>query len=326
MKYEELFKSILNTNSFIEKMIPIGKDGQYAIKCTKENKIEKIWDFFGDSNAIPNNFLNAFKQCATGLESGRIHQLNSSSLLPFLCFWNVNTKGLEIDKTKYSNVFFEVKNKVFAKDSSVDVVLISDDGLNWLFLESKFTEPLIQKPYLDIKAPYKNIYDSISGILDVEVSEIRPVYNKRRHTIENQFSIFSKRNHYWEGIKQIISHLIGILQGPNGKTNHNHVIEGVNIKLGTILYDFSVYNVPEYYSQFHDYVATYSKVFTKEHTKKIVSSIKEEDTLNVILDSNCLEVLEKPLTYQDVFGIQNPGFLLPKVAEFYGLNDNSASL
>lgn len=319
MNCESLFNEILNTDSFNEKLMPIGKGGQLAIKCDKDNKLEKIWDFMGDSSVIPVAFINAYNQCATALEKNRIHQLNSSSLLPLLCFWNVNTKGLIIDGVQYTSAIFEAKNKVFTKDSSVDVVLVSADGLNWLFLESKFTEPLSPRPYLDIKAPYKNIYDSIKSILNVEISDIREEYDHKKHKMEYLFSILSLENHYWEGIKQMLSHLIGIVQGPGAKAKHDHIKEGVKVKLGTILFDFSEHNVQEYSTAYEDYVNTYSRIFSKVHSNQIISSLKRDKSLKINLDTNCLEVIDKPLTYQDVFKNQNPDFLLPNVAKFYSL-------
>ena len=77
-----------------------------------------------------------------GNEINRILTLHSSALLALLCFSHVSEENpLFIDGIRYNERWFEIKNKVFNKPSSIDVVLKNTDG-DILFIESKFTEYL----------------------------------------------------------------------------------------------------------------------------------------------------------------------------------------
>ena len=61
-----------------------------------------------------------------GDEKSKILTLHSSSLLAFLCFYDLSNHPITIDKTEYNEVMFEVKNDVIdaslGKPSNIDVL------------------------------------------------------------------------------------------------------------------------------------------------------------------------------------------------------------
>lgn len=317
MNYKPLFETVLSDGAQFSNRC-IFQNGAQAFSCKSEERMEKLWWIFGDGGVVNDNFVSAFNQCATRFEKDRIHQLNSSSLLPLLCFWNIaKNNSIWIEGKTYTRVDFEFKNKVFTprSPSSVDILLINSEKKELLFLESKFTEPLNPKPYLDIRSPYKSIYEKLKGLLGVELSNIRNNYNTGDKAL---FTIFSKENQYWDGIKQMISHLIGVLQGPNSLKGFDYIKDGYKVRLGTILYDFSSCGVDEYEEPYKNYEKLYKRVFSPDNLEQIIESLKSDDRLKVRLNVDNLEVFYKPLTYQKVFdNTNNAGISTPMVRLFY---------
>lgn len=166
MDYSTLFEKILSQESQFDERIQIGKNGAQAFSCFLQKRKEKLWQIFGGKPNIPKPFNVAFDNATHGFEKRRITQLNSSSLLALLCFWNVSENNpILINGIEYTEVYFEVENKVFDHDSSVDMLLVSQKESTWLYLESKFTEPLNPTKQLWLSKKYYNIFFSISATI-----------------------------------------------------------------------------------------------------------------------------------------------------------------
>ena len=209
-------------------------------KITKKspNKIQKIANFQA-SNSKRKNYLptyeeNVFPAAREGLTEGKFHDMfmagggheledytdkkgilhlahaksiYSSSMLAYNFFYWVSPENpLTLHGTIYDKVYFEVKFPVLAKDSNgsrnnrpsnMDVLLISDDCQTMFCVESKYTEHTHHRA-----AIFKDAYFKPS------------CYYKdnpyRTSFIKCALRYNEKKNGYFAGIKQNISHIIGI--------------------------------------------------------------------------------------------------------------------
>lgn len=333
MNYEDLYENVLDIKSIGTTIdagtMQIGKNGARVFRSTPLKKCEKLWALFGTGGNPPMSFIEAYTGATSGkgFEKRRITQLNSSSLLALMCFWRVSNKfPITIKGIKYNKVFFEVENKVFDNNSSIDILLESEDGDTWLFLESKFTETLNPTSRYWMSNKYYPFYKAIESVLAPEIYVGNIESKTRKAIVQDEFAINSHngRKHYLCGIKQMISHLIGLLQGPNtesekARTPHMvaHKDRSKKMILGTILYGFSEEN---FKSAYQDYTSLYSCIFTESNVKDIIKSIANLEISSIIAQRTDIEVLANPITYQEVFGSQvNRNSICPKVAKFYRL-------
>ena len=129
--------------------------------------------------------------------------IDSSSMLSYNFFRNINGEcSLEIDDIEYDKVFFEVKLPTLRSSNApanMDVVLVSKDGKDALFIESKFLEYL-EYDSVDLAKSYSK--DASSYFIDNKETEALLEMSKK---YENK-----KGLRYNYGIKQNICHLIGI--------------------------------------------------------------------------------------------------------------------
>ncbi len=210
-----------------------------------------------------------------GNEIKRIATLHSSALCALLFFYNVtetNPLRLKINNRDCDFVYsrFEFKTPVINNPSNMDIVLVgrySDTGkFVILFLESKFSEYMERTgKHLKISSEYlnneysKEIYkDSILDKLSI---------TKTYETGEEKFTIASTERCYLEGIKQMISHFIGvnnfISKGPvTMDALISSVREDADIYLGTILFDKSIgdYEIRKGVTCFESYKEKYEKL------------------------------------------------------------------
>jgi len=148
----------------------------------------------GDGNEL------ASKACA----------VHSSSMLGYNFFHYVSRKPLTIDfgdnqKISYTKVRFEVKMRVFkgrSRPANMDIVLFNDKG-DILFIESKFLEYLSTGDF-SISDTYKKpeTYYCMGEKWASFISSLKT-------DIKGQ---------YWGGIKQEISHMIGLTNWAYGYT------------------------------------------------------------------------------------------------------------
>ena len=248
--------------------------------CFKKNKNEKTADCLVRNFEIKDKelFYNKFEQACSGdgMEERRITTLHSSSLCALLFFYGVSEKNqLEIEinnrKINFYKSIFEVQNPVIEghNPSNIDVVLIGKDTKSnqniILFLESKFAEYYlnseksleISSEYLDEKYSSKKIYDKINEIKGYSLD-----YNNSK--------IYSQTLSYIGGIKQMISHYVGVRNAVESKDKFILGVpkENVKIYLGEILFDIDIFN-----SFFKDYEERYIEL------SKILNNQLEEDAL-----------------------------------------------
>lgn len=250
-------------------------------------------------------FHDKYERATNKYEKKRIGTLHSSALLCLLCFYGINEDNLLKIRLNNRNVFFhtssfEVKNPLpkGRNPSNIDVKLkgyYEDDKERSveLYLESKFSEYLTLGKALDIsKEVYQGIYKEIECMINTNW-DLRFDYKDN-----NTISIGGKKDnkHYCRGIKQMISHYMGV----------NNIGGSNDIYLGEIVFDFK------------DKVNTARKKL--EDYNELYGSLSF--ALNGMTDKKKnVFILPKLLTYQDVFSItENPKYKLDRDVKFlYGL-------
>lgn len=181
-----------------------------------------------------------------GNEEEKIDTVYSSSLQSLLVFHNVNENNkIIIGDEKFDKVIFEYKNKVIGYPSSVDVVLMNDHAI--AFIESKYLEIVRDSNNCGKKVvgisyfgQNENGYNGI-GLTKEELDEMKIEYNypKSSDNISDEqpylkcvkgLSKYSQSIGkiedadyvYSEGIKQILSHVIGINSFKNGESGYSN--------------------------------------------------------------------------------------------------------
>lgn len=282
-------------------------------------------------------FYNAFELVAYGQgnEIVKINSLQSSSLLSLLVFYslfrNNHENSINIGGVQYNFSLFENKNKVINLPSCIDVVLWSRESRKLLFLESKFTEYNEIKESQKYGIGYYSLYSELDkkGIFD---SEFKISKNEKDNKLE--ITSINSNKKYIEGIKQSISHLIGILRGPYLNINEiytqSYLEEYIKIYeqaeeiiYGTILFDPHFIdpdnNIKEI-NNFDNYYELYSKIIGSNGDIIINEIRKWCDRENLSkYDEKNIKVLPKPITYQELT-INSPEYFakLPKpIKQFY---------
>lgn len=285
-----------------------------------DNKGKPIADYLSAMFGInDDNWYNKFIEATTGSgnEGNRILTLHSSALLALLTFGNISQDNpVVIRGEKYVESWFEVRNVVIPgrSPSSIDVLLRAESG-NLLFLESKFTEYLTASG-ANIVSAYKPFYERLLPLIPNMPLQI--VYPKKFQDNKTEVIGFglkptSARKElnglYLYGIKQCISHLIGIANGPavGDFSEWDRNIKGKTLRFGTILYKFN-------YPQFQIYKEFYKETIGQITPEMISASMAEQSGPYVSQIYVCPEIM----TYQEI--IQNSDFKLPlKVNQFYNL-------
>lgn len=228
-------------------------------KKSKENILLLLKEIFDiNSTRFDNKFYEACS--GSGNEAKKICTIHSSSLCSLLFFFDISKDNplkllLNDDTVIFENVYFEYKNKVIKSPSNVDVVLIgknqnSEDVV--LFLESKFSEYFYPQRSYSISNSYrkeekcKNYYeyDFLNNIGIEMISKKNGEPNIFTNKDGEKFKIKLKDNkkNYLEGIKQIISHYIGVknyLDSTREKADTRKLPSNAKVYLGTILFDFN---------------------------------------------------------------------------------------
>lgn len=272
-------------------------------------------------------FKTAFGQVVSGQgnESGNILTIHSSALLALLCFYNVSNENplvIQCNSTffKFDKVYFEVENIVKdPKDrhSSIDIALYSTDQNVMLLLESKFTEPLTGGNLRDVREKY--------------IKRLKPLHQEGINYIDSSKTFECKKRNigptkhyiYYEGIKQMVAHLMGAETGPAPANSLNKANElkkqkqeeyfkcfelADEIYLGCILFNDE--------SFFDDY----ENNMIGEYINLYEGSMEILSKSIVGKNKNKIYLLTQPKTYQEVFNNNASSYkLLSKVAEFYHL-------
>ncbi len=224
---------IENSANHIEQSInrryKVPSRNSYCFSGTEEPE-ELLTKIFGIVN--PELFEEKFNMSVSGSgqELSKIRTLHSSSLCALLHFYNVTevnplTLSLGTDKkqrtAEFTKSVFEFKSPVIINPSNMDVVLIGKDIESGedivLFLESKFAEYYtsastkckgISQKYLDNKYGSDLYKDNVLTRLGL----------KRNNYDTKNFELVSMSEPFYiGGIKQMISHYIGIRNVLNKK-------------------------------------------------------------------------------------------------------------
>ena len=252
--------------------------------------LQKVFDIQSDS------FKKKYEMAISGdgQEVKRISTLHSSSLAALLLLYSVsknNPLRCELDgkNYKFDDCYFEVKTNV--KDShfsNMDVVLVgkNSDGRDVLFfLESKFSEYLntgmCNNISLDV---YKDKYKELGLMGDNAIPELLFTKGEGKDNVEClQIKSSPREPHYCSGIKQMISHYIGLTNfvekgeealEPKQKSHLGEIVklrnDGTVFILGEVLFDFGD-TVDEGASKLSRYSTIYNKLATilNKHTSKL---------------------------------------------------------
>ena len=228
-----------------------------------------------------------------GQEWKRITTLHSSSLLALLCFYSVSEEHpLEYKGYRFTESFFEVKTPVMGThNSNMDVVLRGKNMLTGkhvtLFLESKFSEYLNSGKYDGINAEvYRETYSKLGLLGDRPV--ITPLIFQEEDG--NGITITSeKRGYYCGGIKQMISHYIGVSHyrndGASATTEKQSFKRHDNeeVILSEILYELP--REVDTYDKFGKYADTYRQLAA------VINSKQDK-----------FRMADEVLTYQELLG------------------------
>ena len=261
-RYKQLYKNMWEKSEF--EKIPIEVERTYCKRydessknsycfCGKSGGLDKkdiLIDIFG-INDDNNQFSDKYKMAigGSGGEGSRITTLHSSSLCALLHFYNVTdenkltinlTTNKGMRKVEFYQSFFEYKNKVINNPSNMDIVLLGTDEENKedviLFLESKFSEYYMSASSVlhDISEKYEE--NDYSKPLYKELLRDDEMGLIRKDDKKGYFKLESKDMFYIGGIKQMISHYVGVMNaikdGPDEKENPNKYYENLNKKLG----------------------------------------------------------------------------------------------
>ena len=271
-----------------------GRVSEKSLRIKLVDKGQDLACIFGlDHRTFGEKYLQAIS--GDGQEARRIRTLHSSSLLALLCFYGVSEKrplmlGIDGRTVKFTASAFEVKNYVGtdetgkSHDSNIDVVLtgkdVASEKIIILFLESKFSEYLTWGKYSNISNHvYEDIYDQLKKGQYLERMGLKFEASPVNTGYSDLYSIKGNSLHYAGGIKQMISHFLGVKNASDDKA-YKHC----DIYLGEILYRFPDSIDAEGY-KFHDYNQIYG-ILT--------------EGLNRLSESK-FKVLNHCLTYQEVF-------------------------
>ncbi len=265
-------------------------------------------------------FQHKYEQAVSGngQEEQKINRLHSSALLSLLAFYSVSKENpitfeLNGKEVVFTNVEFEHKNGVgkdekgMGHNSNMDIMLYDGDTLdsikNVLFLESKFSEYLTLGQKKDIS---NTVYGDIYRMLFNQPS-VDKLVCERQDSGYFLLKTNEKGNHYCEGIKQMISHYMGVL-------NFVQAQKCLNVYLGCILFDFKDDTIDTKVegagiSHLEDYRRVYSYLCKK--LAELSGDFAKPENLHI---------LNECLTYQDVFQMeQNRNVLDKNVKTFYSL-------
>jgi hypothetical protein len=291
-----------------------------------------IQQAYGISNE--ETFAKQYKRAISGNgdEIKKILTLHSSSRLALLCFYNVEQKPITLNiegkDIRFNFSTFEFKNPVIRYPSNMDVVLLSEDRNTVLFLESKFTEYYMSAG--NQSAPIGKSYKTQNKYSKPIYARLRELGLKIEDRSDGKFTLKTEDGslNYLDGIKQMISHYVGVMRRLDGdsleedkKTQENKsiseeicsVIEktGSKVYLGEILFD--QLKRPDSYNgddptEIYD---NYSKLY-----KKLAGIMNEE--IEKIKGKDKFRVLSKDLKYSVVMK-NNASQIEKKTLEFYGI-------
>lgn len=279
----------------------VSSSGSFTFKfpIEKDKLCDQIIDVFEIEN--PDLFKIKFDEAVSGDgdEAKKMTSIKSSSLCALLCFYNISPSGrhIFINNVEYTDSYFEVKNQVFNNPSNMDVVLTNDKG-DILFVECKFSEYLNTSP-IDVSATYED--NEISGKIYRQASKL--IY-------KNDDGKYEAGNSYVGGLKQIISHYVGLI---NFKGKGKDYMSGYNqsAHIRGNIHKNSFSNI--------SFIEVVYKLSDEKLVKKFDSYYeKSKELIKILNDQNDGITFLNPTTYQQLFG-KNKSVLDNMVKKFYKL-------
>ena len=215
MSREEKIKSCLQVD---EQKLCKAESGAFCFKDIykkdkKDIKKEEVLSYLINTFGLQNyeNFPSKFDEAVggDGNESVKMVSIKSSSLCALLTFFNVKEGNpITINGQKYDQSYFEVKNQVFNNPSNMDVVLINKKEKKILFVECKFSEYLNQSK-IEISNAYRN--NAISNEIYDEAINKAKLFHATDEKSKEGYSYYLSEKCYMGGLKQIISHYVGLI-------------------------------------------------------------------------------------------------------------------
>lgn len=288
-------------------IVRIGTDFRKARKKS-EDIIAQQFDAISKAFGISQDKYELFRTAVIGggNEWKEINQLNSSTLLAFLCFQNVSPSNpfcitLGNRKIKFTKVTFEQKHLLpkserFKKShptSNMDIVLEDEKEEFELNLESKFTEYFTRQKTLSVAEYYGEQYDLLFNKSYASDGRIGYVYNHAKPFADCRWKSLDSNGHYLDGIKQMVSHFLGLKRRSTGK----------RLYLGEIVFDFRPdLNLSADADELTDYAKCHHELYKQlRHDRRVT-------------------FIGKLLTYQNLFNSpENNRILTQAVKKFYKL-------
>ena len=304
VKKEDLSNGIYKNLGVSELELPL--DSFYYRDKSKKSigfKIDlskSLADFFSNAFDLKNKdtFEKKLKQSISGdgKEFHKNNALHSSSLCALLMFYNVSEKTpfyIDIDgeEHKFTEVYFEVKNKVISRPSNMDVVLVNRETNEILFIECKFSEYKSHSnkyKLLEGYKPYKEEYFDAIGFDNMHV--------------------------FPEGIKQLIAHYIGLNNFRNKEYDLDSFYPDEEDERRE-LYKTNGYSNVAFVEVIFDLNIDEFKTYTDETNKVFELLENKEKAVNAKPKIKMLYTK----TYQELFKSKNKEILSDKVKEFYKL-------
>lgn len=267
-KKRALYECMWGSKTFdfpIEKTKRNGSISNNSYTFTSASTIEedvfrnRLAELFGIKNF--DVFKEKFTQSCSGSgqELKRIATVHSSSLCTLLFFYNVTEKNpyiMDIEGEKYIFTYshFEYQNVVIKgrNPSNIDVILIGKHKKSGkpvvLFLESKFSE-YYERPGRQLKIATAYLNNTYGKEIYNEECFAKMGFHMVKSIRNAEFILYSKEICYIEGIKQMISHYIGIrnlCDKSDAKDDRitNAVSAGAKVLLGEILFTKEIGQLP----------------------------------------------------------------------------------
>lgn len=314
------YQKLWGNKSFDFDVVKTGKNNcSYKFKMN-DAIVTAIGNQFAEIFGIDTNnkdlFLVKFRQACSGNgnELEKITTLHSSSLCALLFFYNPQNLVINgLEDYEFEESVFEFKNKVIRYPSNVDVVLLGKNKKTnkkaILFLESKFSEFIfgITKAgsrFKIGKSYFSNVYSK--AIYDKsKMEELGFELNK-----EDGY-ITSSKDSYIEGIKQMVSHYVGIRNFIDRKfyDEDDENLDSVKkyfdseseILLGEILFDNLSTDLISYLNDYETKYRKLAKILNNECDKANLSNLK---------------IIEKSLRYSAINDVEK------KIRQFYFKKSN----
>lgn len=326
----------------------IYSDNSFSFADHNKDKVSSLMDVFGIEDRKLFKIKYKMACSGSGQEGKRITTLHSSSLCALLFFYNVTEKNpLIVDGIgRFTESVFEFQSPVITNsnnkngNSCMDVVLVgkneNGDKDIVLFLESKFSEYYtsaskslytISKKYLINE--YSEVFYNDEFLSELMLSRAdmneENEYSKDKEV--QYFKLSSEDKFYIGGIKQMISHYVGIRNILSGnfaehKNEENEIKErieevekiisdGAKIYLAEIVFDSVIGD----FKLGKANGKTYKKAYSEKYEKLA------EKMNDIIAESNLADrfhVITEELGYKSLFLKHNPDFKLDKnVRVFY---------